>query len=706
MEINIDERRLRSDPCAAEIIELLKTNIEEIGLESAQIYYNFPILKDADDNIIIAKMLIISKRHGVIIINIITSNDEYNSLSIINQADSEIEHVFSLLFSRLIRNRQLRKTRTELLFPTSAIIYAPNLTHLPEGLDIVTSVVTNNQQMIDLLKRMQIEEIITHDYDELISTIEGAKGIIRPKPREISSRDPKAKGLLVNMIESEISSFDRKQKQGAMTVLDGFQRLRGLAGSGKTIVLAMKAALTHLQNPEARIVYTFYTKSLYQQIKRLITRFYRQFEDNDPDWTRLQILHGWGGSTTEGIYYNACRANNVQPMTLQEAKTRSTKDPFDYACLSLIEKTNISPMYDYMFIDEGQDFPASFIKLGIRLTEKNRVVFAYDDLQTIFQPATPAITEIVGIDGNGKPLVELTEDVILYKCYRNPREILLCAHALGFGIYGNIVQMLENREQWEDIGYRIRAGEFTAGSQTEIERPIENSLPTISANQTPDEIFQISVYPSFADEINGVIKSILSDLSEGLRPDDILVIVVDDRYAKIYLKTISDQLDTHGIQSNNMHTDSYGIKDFYIENQVTLSTVHKAKGNEAFMVYVLGVDSLYSSYAGVRERNILFTAITRAKGWVRLSGVGEAAEKCKEEVEAAKRNIPFLRFVYPGPEQLRIIKRDLAERAIRKQKAERKLDEVLDEMDKEDIISFIEQRSIKKGKGHKSEAKK
>ena len=43
-------------------------------------------------------------------------------------------------------------------------------------------------------------------------------------------------------------------------------------------------------------------------------------------------------------------------------------------------------------------------------------------------------------------------DIILYKCYRNPKEILVISHAIGFGLYNNsIVQTLENKEHWEDL---------------------------------------------------------------------------------------------------------------------------------------------------------------------------------------------------------------------------------------------------------------
>ena len=114
------------------------------------------------------------------------------------------------------------------------------------------------------------------------------------------------------------------------------------------------------------------------------------------------------------------------------------------------------------------------------------------------------------------------------------------------------------------------------------------------------------------------------------------------------------------------------------------------------MVYVIGVDALFSSYAGVRERNMLFTAMTRAKGWVRVSGIGSWANACKQELETALNNFPYLRFNYPSDEELKIMKRDLTEKGIRKLKNERMLEQVMQEMDPDDIARFVEQRSIKK----------
>ncbi len=699
MEINFDENRLPTNSVVHELVTYLKKNQSHLQLGEAQLYYDFPILKDVEDQVIIAKFLLLSPKHGILLINPLDIASTASATQELQQADADLEHLFSLVYSRLIRNKTLRKSKTELAFPINNLIFAPNLAEKP-SIFPDAKIAFSDSQLHSRLTECQSVEVSNDTYNELLATIDGAKGIIRPKPRNVENLDPLSKGVLANQIESEIASFDRQQKQGAIPVLEGLQRIRGLAGSGKTVVLAMKAALTHLRDPEATILYTFYTKSLYQHIQRLITRFYRQFDDKDPDWSRVKILHGWGGYRGEGVYFNACKMHHIDPVNLNVARLHNNRNPFDYACQQLLSSTKIGPMYDYIFIDEGQDFPASFIQLCLQLAEKHRVVFAYDDLQTIFQVSAPEIKDIVGTDENGNLRVPLTQDVVLYKCYRNPREILVVAHAVGFGIYGqHCVQMLENKAQWMDIGYQVDQGDFVEGSLTVIKRPEDNSLTTISRNQEPGEIVQAYSYSygNWEKEIATTVQQIEYNLKEGLRPEDILVIVIDDQNAGMYFQRLTEELEKINIESNNIYADSYGIRDFHKEGHVTLSSVHKAKGNEAFMVYVLGIGALSSTYVGVRQRNMLFTAMTRAKGWVRVSGTGGVAEVLKGEIDQAMQNFPFLKFNYPSQEKLKIIKRDLAEKDLRKQRAEHKLAEVLEEFTPEEIARFSQQWSIQKG---------
>lgn len=92
--------------------------------------------------------------------------------------------------------------------------------------------------------------------NDIYSVLEGTRGVRIQTDRSIGVGDKSTLGGLLEKLEIEIAIFDKKQKFAAITQIDGPQRIRGLAGSGKTVVLAMKAAMIHLRNPEAKILIT------------------------------------------------------------------------------------------------------------------------------------------------------------------------------------------------------------------------------------------------------------------------------------------------------------------------------------------------------------------------------------------------------------------------------------------------------------------
>ena len=69
----------------------------------------------------------------------------------------------------------------------------------------------------------------------------------------------------------------------------------------------------------------------------------------------------------------------------------------------------------------------------------------------------------------------------------------------------------------------------------------------------------------------------------------------------------------------NSHVAGAANPDIFSENDsITFTGIYRAKGNEAAMVYVINGQECYSGSELARKRNILFTAITRSKAWVRI----------------------------------------------------------------------------------------
>ena len=686
----------RIPPEVQSLFDCLNGREAELSLAGSQMYFDFPVYKELDEGILVAQVMVLSKRYGVLLFKVAQQNDGTTFEAHLNDEIENLNNLYSMVFTRLLRNDKLKTGRQTICVPITTLIYAPFIADHQGERSVVNDVLLSytESQMTDCLKELDNAQLADDIFGELLSSIEGSKGMIVPNRRTTDSDN--TKGFAANQAEHEIMLFDMKQKTAYLTPVTGVSRIRGLAGSGKTVILCMKAALLHLREPQARILYTFYTKSLYQHVRRLITRFYRQYNDQDPDWDKIQIRHGWGTNSLEGVYGQACEYHNIMKLSFGEARLRNMGAPFDFVCRDFMAKVpNPEKLYDYVLIDEGQDFPTSFIRMCLGLVVGNRILFAYDDLQTIFQNHAPTAAEIFGTNDDNTPRIDFTDDTVLPKCYRNPREILVVAHALGFGIYGMAIsQMIESEEFWTEIGYEIEEGPLKEGIDVSILRPEKNSLRSISERYNKNDIVRYRVNDEFKNEIIEVCDYINDDIkNQNLNPEDIMVLTADDKNATTYLSHIDRCLAMkYGIMSNNVHADKFSVGNFQEKNRVTLSTIHKAKGNEAYSVYIVGIDALVPAKKNYRARNLLFTAMTRAKGWVRLSGEGEIAQMWCNEIQRALDEFPYLKFKYPSADDIKLMKRDMAEASAKENKRKRLIDELLEEMSPEEAKMYIDQQ--------------
>lgn len=695
------ENAFRNDSAALFLLDHLREKENDLALNDAVVFCKFPLFKEEGD-VLSVKFAVISRNHGVMLIS---TSEEVNKIEH-ESTIRELDSTFSQVFSRLVKYPRLRTNKTNLAFNLDSFLFLAEQSN-KAGVENEEDVVVGLTAFSDRINTHRLQTQISEDvFNELVSVLDGSKALLRPPVRETDSYGASSKVAQIVALEEEIRKFDRDQRIGYMTEIHGIQRVRGLAGSGKTVVLAMKAAITLIREPNAKIAFTFYTKSLYQHVKQLITRFYRLYDDKDPDPRRLMVLHAWGGEMAPGLYSYAAKAVGEKPLTYGMAKAYSPAQPFDFACKRLLENQNVSSIFDYIFVDEAQDFPPSFLRLALKLADEEKLVIAYDSLQTIFDVDIPTAGKLFGTDERGEPSITFDEDIILHRCYRNPREILVAAHALGFGLYApRVVQMLESKEHWEDFGYRVLSPELKSGEVVEIERPQENSPSSISNNNSVNQLINFKLAKDFNEEVSYVVDGITKEIREdGVSPEDILVICADDRNSRSYFKAITANLREYKIETNNLQDDTYGIRDFQLKSKVTLSTIYKAKGNEGFIVHLVGIDSIFNS-DNARSRNLMFTAMTRAKGWLRISGIGTAGASFKREFDAAVSHLPKLVFTYPKPEELIFMKRDLSqvsEEEVRDAIARLESDMTADELENLYMTRLREIRKSRKPKTYKS----
>jgi superfamily I DNA and RNA helicase len=679
IDILVTTDRLNSDPLARDFMTYVQARAANLDLDESALYYDFPTYSDYETVTYKPDALLVTRAHGIIAFRFVTEEQavrmaQHERLNV----DESLGQFCSLLIGRLLKSRTLRANRSELAFRVTPVILCNSPRAARYFAEAECEVISSFDAFDSLLTDLAGEELSSLLLAEARSVLEGAKALTRANRRMVEDPETQPAAAALAQLEAEIANFDQKQRRAALVTIKGPQRIRGLAGSGKTVILAMKAAHLHMTRPDDQILVTFFTRSLRSSITNLITRFYRHYKEIDPNWERIHIRHGWGGSKTNGTYADACRRAGMVPRTFDSARAHAPAgvDPFHFACTELLNRTSVEPFYDHILIDEGQDFPEGFYALCYQLArgegDSKNIVWAYDELQNILNVTMRSPEQLFGTT-NGAPRISLaragqnlppgaTNDTVLSKCYRNQREVLVTAHALGFGIYSDIVQLLESPDHWQDVGYAVSTPNFQVGQPIEIVRPEENSPLSLGRDHVPP-LIEHYVAVNMMDETDWVVSNIREFLGGGLQPEDILIVALDDRYMRDYFKLLSAALSRAGVATNNIHADPYSEPPFTIPGKVTMSTVYRAKGNEAAVVFAIGVDALFLKSRF--DRNKLFAAFTRTKAWLRVSGYSDAARAVAAEIDEAMRNFPALRFPMPNLAQINLIQRDLSERAVK-----------------------------------------
>jgi superfamily I DNA and RNA helicase len=622
----------------------------------------------------------INDAKGIILFNLIEGRDLDDYVGWQDDSANKLE-------AKLRNHRSLMKGRN-LLISVTPITFAPlaSAQELSNDGPILANE-TNLAACID-----SIPENV-QAYEEAVAVIQSISTIRKGVKKRVVTTE-NSRGARLKLLEDSIANLDNLQGRAVIETVNGVQRIRGLAGSGKTIILALKAAYLHAQHPEWKIAVTFHTRALKGQFRRLINTFFIEQTNEEPDWSQLQILSSWGApgpAERNGIYYSYCQQAGTQYFDLTGAKEQFAQgNEFPGICeRALTESTSsFEPLYDAILVDEAQDFSPAFLKICYKLlTASKRLVYAYDELQNLGSSSLPPPEEIFGNAADGTPLVsfsqssagESQQDIVLEKCYRNSAPVLATAHALGFGVYRTIpigmttglIQMFDQSELWLDVGYKILSGKLEDGQEVSLVRTQESSPKFLEGHSEIDDLIQFHAFGSIEEQNEWVANSIKYNLdSEDLNPNDIIVINPDPISTKSAVGPIRKHLFNAGVQTHLAGVDT--SPDVFFDDtgaSVAFTGIYRAKGNEAGMVYIINAQHCYASWGSLaRVRNQLFTAITRSKAWVRVLGVGPNMDKLVEEFERVKAQNFKLNFRYPTAEErkhLNIVNRDKDEKIIR-----------------------------------------
>ncbi len=667
------------------LVEYFSNNLADAG----ELFIGFPIIGTPEGRHPIDAMWI-SPTKGIVIFDLVEGVDpgEYSERQ--DDAANKIE-------ARLKTHRELMDRRN-LLIPIHTISFAPGIS-TPERFERPDYPLVNLNSIDLCLRAFAWGDSDTSVYGATLSALQNISSIRKSRTKRITTKVD-SRGAKLKRLEDSIATLDSLQNKAVVETVDGVQRIRGLAGSGKTIVLALKAAYLHAQHPDWRIAVTFNTRSLKGQFKRLINSFVIEQTKEEPDWDNLCILNAWGapgGKDREGIYHEFCRAQDIPYYDYRSAKAIYGRgEEFAGVCNEALKQAQkITQYYDAILVDEAQDLSPAFLRMCYDiLTEQKRLVYAYDELQNLSGNSLPPPEDIFGKHEDGSSRVTFDDspetspirDIILPMCYRNSRPVLVTAHSLGFGIYRTpppksdigLVQMFGNARLWEEIGYQVKDGILQDNSDVVLARTPETSPKFLEDHSPIDDLIQFHVFDTVDEQAEWVSKSIEKNITEDeLRHDDIVVINPNPITTLEEAGRIRDRLLEMKINSHLAGVDTN--PDVFFESEspsVTFTGIYRAKGNEAGMVYIINAHDCQSAFFNLASiRNRLFTAITRSKAWVRILGVGPKMEALIAEFDELKKRNFELQFRYPSEserQKLGIVHRDMTAAEQRKLKSTEK----------------------------------
>lgn len=363
--------------------------------------------------------------------------------------------------------------------------------------------------------------------------------------------------------------------------------IQGLAGTGKTELLLHKIKELYTENNTNKIAFTCFNKALANSLKNRVPNFFdfMKVEEQIKWGERLWIMHSWGSRldyNNIGLYSFICKNYGLPFMGLKEGS-------FDKACKQAISilkaESKIEPIFDYILIDESQDFQESFFEL-CELVTKNTVYVAGDIFQNIFQSNTS----------------EASPDFLLNKCYRTDPRTLMFAHSVGFGVFESKGIRRLTDEQWDACGYKI---DEKLNSKYVLSRTLLRKFKDLEEADVDSAKIIVTKKYDCSNDVIEIIQKIKKE-HPSVSPEDIAIITTDngsDSYDLMDLIALKIS-NVFKWESNKLYDTKEVRKD-----AVSISNINNIKGLEFPFVICLSANRIGHH---VRKRNALYMTLTRS----------------------------------------------------------------------------------------------
>lgn len=437
-----------------------------------------------------------------------------------------------------------------------------------------------NDNIETILKKSIIDDpTLIRRGELLISLITGSINDITAKGAEVPQ-------TILEKIKKKIILFDGDQTRfvfGNDTADE--VRIQGISGAGKTELLLHKLKELYVLNRDSKIVLTCHNKILADSLRKRIPDFFNFMKvEQQIEWNeRLWCVHGWGsgGNPNSGTYSFICNYYDLNFNSY--GNVRSFEEACSIAIKELKSKDNFEPFFDYILIDESQDFSESFFDL-CKLVTKHTVFIAGDIFQSIFDL---------------KILDSVEPKYLLKKCYRTDPRTLMFSHMVGMGwVEKSPLRWLEDKEL-DACGYVVKKQGKTYNLSREPLRRFED---------IDDSQMQSVTMESFSNDlVTQIVNTIaaIKDEFPDVQPDDVGILFADVNKAMYaYGDQISLELFDRFEWEVNKAYESKEKK----KNSVFVSNRNHAKGLE-FPFVICVASNITGSYS---YRNALYMLISRS----------------------------------------------------------------------------------------------
>jgi len=357
----------------------------------------------------------------------------------------------------------------------------------------------------------------------------------------------------------DLNVLDPLQEELASTLGVGFHKIiKGVVGSGKTLVLAYRAFFLQKYYPEFKILFVCFNKSLRKYFEFLIT----DLSSRSGISINIDILH----------YHDLVKTISKRPANKLNGESDEEWD--NRIGMQLLNSA--SPVYDSILIDEAQDFSTLWLK-SIRklLTDNEELLLAFDPAQDIYHRNRVWKDAEINLIGGGG-----AKSKILKIAYRNTNQIL------------HLAIKFRGLENYVDD---------SSGDSNELIKPISNN-----ANGAMPIIREHHSIESILDNISNEIDSLVRTKKYSYQDFAILsVSPVINNFFKDNFILLNDHIENF-IKSNNTINLSPS------KNTIKALTAYSSKGLEWKVVYLLGVDDIGFKHPE-DDASIIYIGLTRAR---------------------------------------------------------------------------------------------